>query len=180
MAGLVEILRSHARILQREAGAGSPVARARLRALDGLRDFDDATLVATVQRRHALAAIARELGFSGWPHAAAVLGGERNDDFGTLLYPAGGAAHSNLWSADYQEARELREQVDGFLLAYQRHYFVVDRHFLGTLGLDPGDPDWERIGRDWVRPRDPAARARLYARLIRRKAAFAGLPEPTG
>ncbi len=180
MAGLVEILRSHARILQREARAGSPAARARLRALAGLRDLDDATLAETAQRRHALAAIAQELGFAGWPHAAAVLGGERDDDFGTLLYPAGGAAHSNLWSADYGEARALRERVGGFLLAYKRHYFVVDRHFLETLGLDPGDPDWERIGRDWVRPRDPAARARLYARLIRRKTAFAGLPEPTG
>jgi hypothetical protein len=29
------------------------------------------------------------------------------------------------------------------------------------LGLDPADPDWERIGWDWVRPRDADAWERL-------------------
>jgi hypothetical protein len=179
MAGLVEILRSHARILQREAAARTPAALARLRALTELAALDDEALAAAVKRRHALAAIALELGFEGWPHAAAVLAGERADDFGKLLYPKGGAAHWNLWSADYEEARALRKQHGGWLLAYQRHYFIVDRYFLETLGLDPDDADWERIGRDWVRPRDPAARERLYARLIRQRPAFAELPLPT-
>ncbi len=33
-------------------------------------------------------------------------------------------------------------------------------------GLDPDDPDWERIGRDWVRPLDAAARERLAERRV--------------
>jgi len=36
----------------------------------------------------------------------------------------------------------------------------VDR--IETLGLLPEDPDWELIGRDWVKPRQMDARARLY------------------
>jgi hypothetical protein len=29
------------------------------------------------------------------------------------------------------------------------------------LGIDPDDPDWARIGYDFVRPRDPEAHLRL-------------------
>ena len=32
------------------------------------------------------------------------------------------------------------------------------------LGLDPEDPDWERIGHDWVRPQDREAWTRLCAK----------------
>jgi hypothetical protein len=62
---------------------------------------------------------------------------------------------------------ELREQNGGYLLAYRWHFFIVEPHFITNLGLDPDDPDWERIGRDWAKPRDPEARERLYAKLIR-------------
>jgi hypothetical protein len=55
------------------------------------------------------------------------------------------------------------------LLAYRRHFFIVDRYFIETLGLLPEDPDWELIGRDWVKPRQMDARARLYGTLIRRR-----------
>ena len=42
----------------------------------------------------------------------------------------------------------------------------MDEHFIRTMGLDPDDPDWEKIGRDWVRPMDMSARRRLYGKLI--------------
>jgi len=119
------------------------------------------------KRREALAAIATELGFSGWPHAVAILTGKRSDDFGTLLYPRGSDVFTNIWSASYEEARRIREQNGGFLLAYKKHFFITDRNFVEHLGLDPDDADWELIGRDWARPKDPAARERLYARLLR-------------
>jgi hypothetical protein len=45
---------------------------------------------------------------------------------------------------------------------------IVDRYFIETLGLLPEDPDWELIGRDWVKPRQMDARARLHGTLIRR------------
>ena len=93
------------------------------------------------------------------------------DDFGTLLYPNGASAHWNIWSASYDEAKAIRADHGGYLLAYKRHFFIVDRHFIETIGLDPDDPDWEKMGRDWVRPKDPEARGRLYARLTRDRAA---------
>ncbi len=43
------------------------------------------------------------------------------------------------------------------------------------LGVDPDDPDWERIGYDWLRPLDEAARGRLERTLIAR--GYAGQAE---
>ena len=170
MAGVISDLKAHARILHRQVRQQEPLAMARTRHLAELHDHDPATLAALVRRRHCLAIIARELGFEGWPHAVAVLRGTESTDFGTLLYPKGAESHWNIWSASYDEARAIREEHGGYLLAYRRHYFIVDRYFIETLGLPPDDPDWELIGRDWVRPRRADARERLYGKLIRRHA----------
>jgi hypothetical protein len=51
-------------------------------------------------------------------------------------------------------------------LGYKRQYVVVDRYFIESLGLDPEDADWQALGFDWVRPKNVAARARLYAKLL--------------
>lgn len=158
--------RAAARSLHRRAAAGDSAALERLRRLPELHGRDDAGLRASVQRRHAFALFAKELGMPGWPALRDVLLGATPDDFGKALYPGRCSAHWNIWSADYDEARGIREAHGGYLLAYRHHYLIVDRHYIETLGLDPDDPDWELAGRDWVRPRQPDARARLYAKLL--------------
>lgn len=169
MENIVHDLKAKARILQRLVHERDADALRRVRALSELAGFDDASLSSNVQRRHCLTVIARELGFDGWSHALSVLTGENKEDFGRLLSPPGAAAHWNIWSASYDEARAIRAEHGGYLLAYKRHYFIVDRYYLETLGLDPDDADWDRMGRDWVRPREPTARTRLYAKLIARR-----------
>lgn len=159
MASIVDDLKAQARIFHRLATARDPAALARLQAARVSEQ--------PIQRRHCLTVLARELGFGGWPHAVSVLGGEAVTDFGTLLYPPGSAAHWNIWSASYEEARSIRLEHGGYLLAYKRQFLIVDVHFIETLGLDPHDPDWERIGRDWIQPADAGARARLYDKLVR-------------
>jgi hypothetical protein len=168
---IIDELKDHARALQRRVREGDRAALGRVRKLAELAKEDDASLAAQVKRRHALAVLAKELGFSGWPHARAVLAGESPEDFGTLLYPDGASAHWNIWSAHYDEARQIRGEHGGYLLAYRRHFFIVDRYFIETLGLDPDDPRWEDIGRDWVRPPRPEARTELYAELVRARLA---------
>jgi|CXWL01.1.fsa_nt_gi hypothetical protein len=177
---VVTRLKSHARVLERAAALGVAPALARLRALPELRPLDNAELAATVRRRHCLAVIARALGFAGWPELAADLDGAANGEFGTLLYPPGSAAFWNVWSAAYDEARAIRAEHGGYLLAYRRHFFIAEDHFVANLGLDPDDPDWTAIGRDWVRPADPAARQRLYAALVDRQLARWQLPAAGG
>jgi hypothetical protein len=146
-----------------------------LRALPELRRADAAGLALAaddVHRKHCLAVVACECGFASWDHAKRVLDGDPHEkDFGTLLYDHRDSGILNHWFASYDEARAL---LDGssqrYLLAYARHFFVVDRHYVQALGMDPDDPDWAAIGWDWVRPADRAARRRLYhARIAGRR-----------
>lgn len=121
---------------------------------------------AELQRKHCLRAVARELGFRDYPHAAAVLGGDDHEDYGKLLWPGRCSGFMSNWFTDHREASEARALRGGYLLPYMRQFFIVTREFIEVLGLDPDDVDWERMAWDWARPRDPAARLRLLARLL--------------
>jgi len=165
MADLVATLKSHARILHRDVISTHPGALSRIRRLRELRDLDDANLSLQVQRRHCLTVIARELGFQGWGHAVHSL--RDTTTFGRLLYPPRCGGHTNIWCASYEEAQMVHAQKGGYLLAYQTQFFVVEDDYIRTLDLDPEDPDWNRIGHNWVEPVDPNARNRLYRKLIK-------------
>lgn len=165
----VRELKARAELLHHRVTAHEAKALARLRVLPEFRATKAEALgelAARVKRKHCLAVTAREVGFDGWLHAVAVLTGRASDDFGTLLCLLGSPAHWNIWSASYEEARAIRHEHGGYLLAYKRQFFITDRHYIETIGLDPEDLDWERIGHDWARPSELAARGRLYGKLL--------------
>ena len=60
----------------------------------------------------------------------------------------------NRWFTTYKEAHAARAADGGDLSPYKHHFFVTTSAAIHELGLDPADPDWERIGWDWVRPLD--------------------------
>jgi len=164
MIDAVEELKTRARLLHRRAQAGEADALGRIGALPEFARTPPAP--DQVQRKHGLAAIARELGFRSWAHATRVLAGDHDEtDLGTLLYPRT-CGFTNQWFAQYEQARRTRELTSGYLLGYRHQYLVVTRHYVEALGLDPDDPDWEAMGFDWVRPLKPAARQRMYAKLV--------------
>lgn len=169
MVDPIEEIKVRAKLLQKRIEQGEPEALERLRKLPELRKSNLEQLkefAATIQRKHCFAVVSRELGFAGYQHAQRVLSGdEAENDFGTMLYPSRCGA-LNHWYVDYQEARDLRAEINGYLLAYKRHFFIVDGYFIEALGLDPSDPDWDAMGRDWVKPHDLEARRRLYAKLV--------------
>ena len=172
-----------AELLHKGVSAGAPRAIARLRALPELRRATEAELAAfatSIQRKHCLAAVARELGFDGWEHASRVLRGETGEsDYGAALYLEGASAFLNRWFATYEEARAALTP-GSYLLAYKRHAFLAGREYVATtLALDPDDGDWHAIGFDWLRPRDPEARRRLYGKLLTAKRATARALPPT-
>ena len=70
----------------------------------------------------------------------------------------------NRWFSTYEDARAARESEGGYLFPYRHHFFITRAEAVRELGLDPADADWERIGWDWVRPRDMAAWRRLNKR----------------
>ncbi len=165
MIDAVEQIKTRARLLHRSVSQGRSDALQRVYRLPEFRKQRPDP--EGIQRKHCLATLSRELGFSGWPHARRVLEGDPQEaDFGTLWYPRDCGAFTNHWFAHYDEARESRLVTKGFLLAYKRQFFVVTPLYIETVGLDPHDPDWVALGWDWVRPRQRAARQRLYARLI--------------
>lgn len=119
--------------------------------------------------RECLGEVARQCGFPNWPAAKRALSGNGAvEDFGTLLWEKRCGGHFNRWYSNYETATEDRAMTNGYLLAYGRQYFVVDRYYIETLGLDPEDRDWQELGFDWVRPKDSAARSRIYAKLVNR------------
>ena len=171
-ADVISDLKAHARVLQRRAQAGDAAALRRLRILPELKKLQDPQLQEQLQRRHCLQAVAKQLGFTTWEQARDVLTSQERApehepyDYGTLLYPSNCGGHYNIWSAHYTEAKDIRAAHGGYLLAYKRQYMIVEEGYIDSMGLDPHDPDWTRIGRDWIRPQDPEARQRLYRQLV--------------
>jgi hypothetical protein len=163
---VISDLKSHARVLHRRAVAGDAVALRRARLLPELKQLSDSELMQQLKRRQCLAIVAKQLGFLNWEHTRAVLTSQEQTDFGTLLYPSSCGGHYNIWSASYAEGRDIRAAHGGYLLAYKRQFLIVEGSYIDSMGLDPADPDWERIGRDWVQPSDLEARERLYTKLV--------------
>jgi len=160
-------LKTHARVLHRAAQACQPDAIARLRFVPELQVQSGASTAMHVKRRHCLTVVAKEFGFDHWPHATQALTEAATiKDFGKLLYPDRCGGRTHFWSASYAEAQTVRARNNGYLLAYQQQCFVVTEHYIAALGLDPLDPDWELMGRDWIHPLDPQARRRLYDKVI--------------
>jgi len=79
----------------------------------------------------------------------------------TSMYVASMDAVVNRWFTSYEAARASLDAEGGYLFPYRGQFFVTLGEGVRELGLDPGDPDWERIGRDWVRPKDREAWCRL-------------------
>jgi hypothetical protein len=70
----------------------------------------------------------------------------------------------NRWFTSYEEAQASLRSGGGYLLPYKSHYFVTQSEGIRELGLDPDDPDWAKIGWDWVQPKDSEAWQRLKAK----------------
>lgn len=73
----------------------------------------------------------------------------------------------NRWFSTYEAARRSLEGEGGFLLPYEKHFFVCESDVIAAMGLEPDDPDWEKIGRDCVEPTDADAYQRLLDKRLR-------------
>lgn len=158
-------VKHYARILQRRVHAGEPDAVQSVRRLREYASAEPRAIARDIRRTQCLAVAALQLGFRSWLHAVEVFEGNP-DDYGTLLYPSSCSGHSNIWSAHYAEAHEIRAAHGGYLLAYRKQFLIVDRYYIDSLGLDPDHGAWSRMQRDWVQPSDRGARDELYALLV--------------
>jgi hypothetical protein len=145
-------------------------AAERFRALAYFSSHEPDVIVArrdSIQLKHALAVIAAELGYATWNDCKRRLDTPSHRRIDTeRFFAAHGCGFLNRWFARYDEACASLEAHGGYLFPYRHQFFICEWGFLDALGIDPADPDWERIGCDWVRPRDEAARDRLERTLI--------------
>ena len=146
-------------------------AAERLRALPLFERQSVAELLArkdSVQRKHALAVIAREQGYASW---AELKEAREKDaapavDFEALLSRVGGL-FLNRWFPSYEDALASLRADGGYLFPFREQFFVCEANLLTALGVDVADPDWARAGPDWMAPLDAAAHRRLAERLAR-------------
>lgn len=167
MTDPVEVARQHARRLHRRAQALEPSAITFARRHPELRTLRPEELAQTVRRRHALSCLAMSLGCRGWPHLKAVLESTPIADKGRLLYRES-AGYWHVWSASYEEAAAIRAEHGGFLLPFKSQFFVAEAPYVAWMGGQPDAVEWDRIGRDWVKPAKGSAQAwrRLTSRIV--------------
>jgi hypothetical protein len=121
----------------------------------------------SIQLKHALAAVAAELGYATWTDCKRRLEIPAKQRVDTdRFFKARGCGFLNRWFARYDEARASLESHGGYLFPYRHQFFICETGLLAELGVDPADPDWARIGRNWVQPQDVEARDRLERMLV--------------
>jgi len=126
------------------------VAPYRERTVDEILSDRDA-----IQRKHALAVIARERGYAAWKNL--------KDAADVLWCPPGSSAFWHNWCKTHEEARAYLETNGGYLLTAHGKCFIAERGYIEHLGLDPDDPRWDAIGCDIHRPKVATARDGLAA-----------------
>jgi hypothetical protein len=150
-------------------------AAARFRLLGSFADKTAEQIIAgrdSVRLKHALAVVALEHGYDSWralkaaaeahERASAVATPQPNRE----MYARGMDVLLNRWFARYEDARASLEELGGYLLPFDRQFFICEAEGIRILGLDPDDADWELIGWDWVQPRDADAWQRLRAKRL--------------
>lgn len=166
----VSELRVRARRLLKALRSDSADAAARFGRLRTLADKTEAQILEgrdRIRLKHALAVVAAENGYASWRAAKDAaeaktwqVDRERVRP-GREMYEAGMDVLLNRWFASYGDARASLGGRPGFLLPFDRQFFICEEEGILLLGIDPGDPDWERIGWDWVEPADREAWTRL-------------------
>ena len=132
----LESLRIKAKLLQKsKARAGNPVA---------LKDT--------------YAIIAHTAGYQSWQEMKAIV--EAHE----LLRPKNFSL-TTTWYSHYDEGKSHILANGGYLMPYQKQYFVCENSYLVALGLDPNDPDIEKVGYDWSSPLDSAAYNRILKKI---------------
>lgn len=118
-----------------------------------------------LQLKHALNVVAVENGYESWTELKSAL--DHAADTSPLaeiteqFYPKNFTTYWNIWFAKYSQAKKVLGEGKGFLLPYKNQYFIVEEHFVDSIGLPHTLPEWNEIGNDWAHPKNVKAWLRL-------------------
>jgi len=83
------------------------------------------------------------------------------DHFHLISNPRDGRIKEFVGALKSLSAKSIVRVCKQFLLPYKSHFFVCEADVIRALGLEPDDPDWEKIGWDVAQPADLEACERL-------------------
>ena len=168
MTEFIQQLKTLARLLHRNAKCGQKEALARIEKHPSFKLKKIPMLPENIQRRHCLDIQAREIGFDNWLHAKCLLEGRDHESFGTFLHPGRCHGFTNIWLATYDEARAINETKKGHLIGYKKQFMIVGDHYMEVVGIPANATDYQKMGRDWIKPKDHKIRQQLIERVIKK------------
>ncbi len=113
--------------------------------------------------KDAFAILATKSGYASWREMKATL--ETHE----VLRPRHASAMWSVWYATYDEAKAHLRDHGGYLLPYQKQFFICDKNYIQSLGLELDDPTLKKVGSNWVEPLDASAWRRLLSKLSKKK-----------
>lgn len=107
--------------------------------------------------------IAKVSGYSSWREL------KENTDKSSLFMPPYSGAYWKIWYSSYEDAKQHLENHSGYLIPYEKDFFICDEDFIRHLGLSPHDNDVIKTGNDWVMPKDAGAFSNIVKKLSERE-----------
>ncbi len=173
-----EYLKKEADLLLKHAQRMNADAVARFRQLSSFSELsvDNPSALSDLQLKHALNVVAIENGYASWQELKSALDDAAETsplaEIKEQFYPKDFTTYWNIWFAKYTQAKKVLSQGKGFLLPYKNQYFIVEEHFVDSIGLPHTLPEWNEIGNDWIHPKNVKAWLRLnemYVKAIKER-----------
>ncbi|MFA6468238.1 MAG: hypothetical protein WCW35_05015 [Bacteroidota bacterium] len=122
---------------------------------------DDNNALNDLQLKHAFNVIAVENGYESWNDLKSALDNAAENsplaEIKEQFYPKGFTTYWNIWFAKYSQAKKVLGEGRGYLLPFKNQYFIVEEHFVDSIGLPHTLREWKEIGNDWVHPKNVKA-----------------------
>lgn len=158
-----EFLKNEADLLLKHAKQGDAGVISRFRQLPLFASLssDNAEALNDLQLKHAFSIIAVENSYGSWTELKSALDTAAETsplaEIKEQFYPKGFTTYWNIWLAKYSQAKKVLDEGKGFLLPFKNQFFIVEEHFVDSIGLPHTLPEWNEIGNDWVHPKNVKA-----------------------
>lgn len=116
-----------------------------------------------VALKEMLLLVAQSLGFSSWRDL------KKQIELSDILVSPHASAFWHVWYRNYEQAEEHLEKTGGFLLPYQKDFFICDKFYIESIGISAEDEDLLRVGNNWAKPNDHASWEKLVKKIIAHK-----------
>ncbi len=162
-----EFLKNEADLLLKHVQQRDANAVARFQRLSSFTTLstDDTSALNDLQLKHALNVIAVENNYESWNELKSALDNAAETsplaEIIEQFYPKGYTTYWNIWFAKYSQAKRVLTEGKGFLLPYKNQFFIVEEHFVDSIGLPHTLPEWNEIGNDWIHPKNVKAWLKL-------------------